>query len=204
MFRLSAAGLCAVLLLSGCASEPLGPTARVLPAPGKPFEAFQQDQSLCKQFADGETAGGAMMSNVKQLGTAALSIALGAGLGAATTQHRGGQGAAPGAALGALAGAVTAARGSSRDQSGLQGRYDLAYTQCMFARGNQIPGPARGVYPGLAVARNSPGVMPGPYMPGPYMNGPYMNGPRMSGPHMAGPYASYGYPPPGGPAFGHW
>lgn len=177
MSRLSAAGLCAALLLSGCATEPLGPTARVLPALGKPFQVFQQDQELCKQFADGETAGGAMMSNVKQLGTAALSIALGAGLGAAVTQRHGGQGAAPGAALGALAGAVTAARGSGRDQNGLQGRYDLAYTQCMFARGNQIPGPARGVSPGFA-ARPMPSVMPGPY-------------------------ASFGYPP-GGQAFGRW
>jgi hypothetical protein len=39
--------LLAAALLSGCASEPMGPTALVMPASGKPFEAFAQDQTTC-------------------------------------------------------------------------------------------------------------------------------------------------------------
>ena len=157
MFKRMLVPLTVPMLLAACATQPLGPTARVMPAPGKPFEVFAQDQALCKQFAESETDGGAILSNVTQLGTAAVSTALGAGLGAAI---RGGRGAQVGAAMGAIPGAGLAARGSARDQASLQGRYDLAYTQCMFARGNQVGGTARaaavtppmGYTPGAAMA----------------------------------------------------
>ncbi len=132
----------ATLFATACAHQPLGPTARVMPAPGKPFEVFAQDQALCRQFADSETDGGAIMSNVTQFGVAAVTTALGAGLGAAV---RGGRGAEVGAAFGGIGGAAMAGRGSARDQSTLQGRYDLAYSQCMYARGNQVVGAARAV-----------------------------------------------------------
>ncbi len=135
--RIVFSGLCAVALLSGCATEPMGPTARVMPAQGKPFEVFATDQSQCKQFAEGETGGGATMSNLKQFGTAVISTALTAGLGAAL---HGGRGAGIGGAVGSLAGAALGGRGSAADQRGLQGRYDLAYSQCMFTRGNQVAG----------------------------------------------------------------
>ena len=42
----------AAVLLAGCAMRPLGPTVRVMPAPYKPFEVFQQDHYDCEQFAD--------------------------------------------------------------------------------------------------------------------------------------------------------
>jgi len=118
----------------------MGPTALVMPAQGKPFDVFAQEQAMCKQFADGEVDGGASMSNLKQFGTAAVTTALGAGLGAAVRNRRGAQ---IGGAMGAIAGGSMAALGSAHDQNSLQGRYDLAYTQCMYARGNQIAGIAR-------------------------------------------------------------
>jgi hypothetical protein len=118
----------------------MGPTALVMPAPGKPIEVFAQDQGTCKQFASGEVDGGATMSNLKQLGTAAVTTALGAGLGAAV---RGGRGAGIGGGIGMIGGAAIASNGSARDQNSLQGRYNLAYTQCMYARGNQIAGAAQ-------------------------------------------------------------
>ena len=62
------------------------------------------------------------MADIKQIGTAVISTALGAGLGAAT---RGGRGAGVGGALGSIVGAATAGRGSAQGQSNLQGRYDL-------------------------------------------------------------------------------
>ncbi len=131
------AGLTASFLLSACTTTPIGPTALVMPAPGKPFEVFAQEQAMCKQFAGGEVYGGATMSNLKQLGTAAITTALGAGLGASV---RGQRGAERGSALGAITGAAIASSGSARDQYNLQGRYDLAYTQCMYSRGNQVAG----------------------------------------------------------------
>jgi hypothetical protein len=127
----------AAVVLSGCATSPLGPTTVVMPAPGKPFEVFAQDQSMCKQYAGSEVDGGATTANLKEFGTAAITTALGAGLGAAI---HGGRGAEIGGGAGALGGAALAANGSARDQNTLQGRYNVAYTQCMYARGNQVAG----------------------------------------------------------------
>src|ERR1019366_10010913 len=102
MSRISiATHLLAAALLSGCVSSPMGPTALVMPASGKPFDVFAQDQAMCKQFAGGEVDGGATMSNLKQLGTMAVSTALGAGLGASV---RGRRGAEFGGAVGAIGG----------------------------------------------------------------------------------------------------
>lgn len=158
----------ALLLVAGCATEPPGPTARVMPAPGKPFEVFAQDQAACKDFANGETGGGASLSNLKQFGTAAVTTALGGGLGAAL---HGTRGAEIGAALGGIGGGTLAGRGSAADQKGLQSRYDLAYTQCMYAHGNQVAGmaPARpdayAAAAPLPAALGGPGPVPGQAFP---------------------------------------
>jgi uncharacterized protein YcfJ len=109
----------------------------VFPAPGKPFDVFQGDQALCKQFAAGEVRGGAQSANNRQVGTAVIGTLLGAGLGAAIG---GGRGAAIGAGAGALGGTAVGAGPVQNEQYSLQQRYDLAYSQCMYSRGNQVPG----------------------------------------------------------------
>ena len=129
--------LAPVLLLSACASEPLGPTVAVMPAPGKPFDVFQGDQALCRQFASGEVQNGAQQANNRQVGTAVVGTLLGAGLGAAIG---GGRGAAIGAGAGALGGTAVGSGPSQNAQLSLQQRYDLGYSQCMYSRGNQVPG----------------------------------------------------------------
>src|SRR3954454_16903211 len=121
--------LAPVLLLSACAGEPLGPTLAVMPAPNKPFDVFQTDQALCKQFASNEVQGGAQQANNRQVGTAVVGTLLGAGLGAAIG---GGRGAAIGAGAGALGGTAVVAGPSQGAQYSLQQRYDLAYGQCMY------------------------------------------------------------------------
>jgi uncharacterized protein YcfJ len=135
--RFSAAILAPVLLLGACASEPMGPTVGVMPAPGKPFDVFQGDQALCKNFASNEVAGGAQQANNRQVGTAVVGTLLGAGLGAAIG---GGRGAAIGAGAGALGGTAVGANPSQNAQYSMQQRYDLSYSQCMYSRGNQVPG----------------------------------------------------------------
>jgi hypothetical protein len=125
------------LLVSGCAQTPMGPTVQVMPGPGKPFEAFQYDQAGCKQFAESSVAGQAQNANTRGIGAAALTTALGAGLGAAIG---GGRGAGIGAAGGALGGAGIGAGMSSNQQFGIQQQYDNAYAQCMYAKGNMVPG----------------------------------------------------------------
>jgi hypothetical protein len=41
----------ALVVLGGCATVPAGPSAMVLPEPGKPFEVFQSDDAVCRQYA---------------------------------------------------------------------------------------------------------------------------------------------------------
>ena len=132
-----AAAVIPALLLSACASEPMGPTVAIMPAPGKPFDVFQSDQALCKQYASNEVQGGAQQANNRQVGTAVVGTILGAGLGAALG---GGRGAAVGAGAGALGGTAVGAGPAGQSQYNLQQRYNLAYSQCMYSRGNQIPG----------------------------------------------------------------
>jgi uncharacterized protein YcfJ len=128
--------IAAVLLLGACAQTPMGPTVQVLPGPGKSFPAFQNDQAICRQFADQAVRDQAQGANLRGLGTAAITTGLGAGLGAAIG---GGRGAAIGAAAGALGGAGLGAAGTSNVQNSNQAQYDNAFVQCMFSLGNSVP-----------------------------------------------------------------
>ena len=134
------AAVAALALLSACANPPSGPSVAVMPAPNKPFEVFAQDSAVCKQFADQAVGGpgGVETASAEQgIGSAVVGTVLGAGLGAAVG---GAGGAAIGAASGAIAG--TAVGLGSAQATGWEGqrRYDIAYAQCMYAKGNQLPG----------------------------------------------------------------
>ncbi len=136
--RASVAGILApIVLLAACAQTPMGPTIQVMPGPDKPFDAFQSDQAVCKQFAQQAVAGQAENANAQGVGTAALTTVLGAGLGAAIA---GGRGAAIGAASGAGLGSGIGATTSSNAQLSIQQQYNNAYAQCMYSRGNAVPG----------------------------------------------------------------
>ncbi len=137
MFKVPAAVLGSVFLLSACAQTPPGPTVAVMPAPGKPFDVFMADQAMCKQFAESQVHGQAENANMRAVGGAVLTTALGAGLGAAIG---GGRGAGIGAASGALGGAGIGAVTSDNANMSIQQRYDVAFSQCMYSRGNQVPG----------------------------------------------------------------
>jgi hypothetical protein len=125
-----------LLLLAACATTPMSPSVAVMPAHGKPFDAFQYDQTLCKQFAESEVASGTQRANNQHVATAVVGTVLGAGLGASLG---GGRGAAIGAGAGALGGSAAGAGMTARAQDSLQHRYDVAYSQCMYSRGNQVP-----------------------------------------------------------------
>src|SRR5271165_6392519 len=125
-----------MLLLAACAETPMGPTVQVLPGPGKSFSSFQNDQAICRQFAEQAVRDQAQGANLRGLGTAALTTALGAGLGAAIG---GGQGAAIGAAAGAVGGSGLGLVRTSNAQNSIQALYDNAFVQCMFSLGNAVP-----------------------------------------------------------------
>lgn len=129
-------------LLAGCAATPMGPTVQVMPGPGKSFDAFQTDQLVCKNFAQQQVQGQAENANQRAVGGAALTTLLGAGLGAAIGSVGGnvGGGAAVGAAVGAGGGALYGANASSQAQWSIQQQYDNAFAQCMYSKGDQVPG----------------------------------------------------------------
>jgi len=119
-----------------------------LPAQGKSFEAFQQDDGACRGFATQQT-GGASASQAatnSAVGSAVLGTALGAGVGAALGSVGGavGAGAAIGGATGLLAGSAIGAGDAQAAGGNVQSRYDTAYTQCMYSRGNTVQAPPVG------------------------------------------------------------
>jgi hypothetical protein len=158
---------CAVAALAGCATLPTGPSVMVLPAPGKPFEQFQAEDAVCRQWAAQQVGGqpGAPATQNTAVG-AAVGTAVGAGLGAGLGALAGhaGTGAAIGAGTGLLAGAAAGANADQASAWDAQRRYDMAYQQCMYAKGNQIPGAVR------VPRRPAPAPLPPPppgYSPAP-------------------------------------
>jgi hypothetical protein len=128
--------------LAGCAATPLGPTVQVMPGPGKTLDAFQADNGACKAFASDAVKGQADAANQRAVGTALLTTALGAATGAAggSLDGNAGGGAAVGGAGGAGAGSAIGAMNNSSDQQGIQYQYDNAFSQCMYAKGEAVPG----------------------------------------------------------------
>jgi hypothetical protein len=174
-------GVLLVLLvgaLSACATVPMGPSVMVWPGPGKPFEVFQSDDSACRQWANQQTGlppGDAVSQNLA--GGAAIGTLVGAGLGAAIGAAYGnaGAGAAIGAASGLLGGTAMATGPAYAAGYEVQRRYDNAYLQCMYAKGNQIPGLARPSRQAGPPPPPPPGFTPGspaPPPPGTYPPAP--------------------------------
>lgn len=126
------------ILLVGCASMPSGPRVAVMPAPGKPFELFVQEDQICRQYA-AQSIGQSVNEYGRQ--SFANSAAAGVALGAVAGGLMGGnEGAASGAGVGLLTGSMIGAGENDYGVSEAQRRYDIAYQQCMYAKGNQLPG----------------------------------------------------------------
>jgi len=133
----------AILVLGGCATMPTGPSVLVMPAPGKSIEHFQVEDMACRQWAGQQIGISAQeTANKNTVSGAAVGTAIGAGAGAligAASGHAG-QGAAIGAGSGLLVGTAAGAGAGQEYGMGAQQRYDYAYVQCMYTKGNQIPG----------------------------------------------------------------
>jgi len=124
------------ITLAACAQMPSGPTVAVMPAPGKPMQVFEQDDAYCRGYSQHQIAG-AQNPNDK----VAMTAAGGAVIGAAASALLGGRSAVgSGATTGLLFGTAAGAGAAQQSAMSLQRRYDIAYEQCMYAKGNQIPG----------------------------------------------------------------
>lgn len=131
-----------LILLGGCATIPPGPSVPVMPARHASFEAFQADDRVCRSFAEERSGWDANQTVNRNLaGGAAAGALLGAAAGALIGAAAGD--AAAGLALGAggglLAGTAMAANPALAAGSEVQRRYDLAYQQCMAAKGHELP-----------------------------------------------------------------
>jgi hypothetical protein len=126
-----------------------------LPGTGKSFEQFQGDDLVCRQWASQQA--GTTPEHASVLSTAedaGLGTLIGAGLGAAIGAAAGnpGLGAAVGAGGGLVAGTAIGAGAGQKAGSQVQHRYDNAYQQCMYAKGNRVTavaprGPAASIPP---------------------------------------------------------
>jgi hypothetical protein len=130
-------------MVSGCATVPSGPSVLVLPGPGKPFEQFQNDDYVCRRWAEQQIGMSPQQAaNENTAKGAVAGTVIGAGAGALIGAAAGN--AAAGAAIGAGSGLLvgTAAGAGAGQQYGWQAqqRYDYSYVQCMYSKGNDVPG----------------------------------------------------------------
>jgi hypothetical protein len=115
----------------------MGPTIAVMPPPGKPFEAFVQDDQVCRQWASATVGQHSNEATNRAIGSALVGMALGAATGAMAD---GSDGAGTGAAIGTVVGSGIGYSESSMTGWSAQRGYDISYQQCMYSKGNVIPG----------------------------------------------------------------
>ena len=146
-------------LLGACATVPTGPGVMVLPGSGKTLDQFHADDVVCRQWGFQSigmtTPGQAVVTS--GVTSAAVGTAVGAAAGAALGAAAGNPalGAAAGAGGGLLMGSASGVGASQYSGQEAQWRYDMAYMQCMYARGNQIPG-SQGAYRSLPLSSPPP------------------------------------------------
>lgn len=130
--------------LGGCAVTPNAPTVMVLPGVQKSTPQFQADSASCQQQAQAFVAPQVDAANNQAATSAVVGTAIGAAVGAllGSGYYYNNSSAAWGAGTGLLVGSSIGAGQSQASSYSLQQRYDIAYAQCMYQLGNQVPGQA--------------------------------------------------------------
>ncbi len=151
-------------------APPTHPTVVALPGPGKTFDQFQTDDANCQGYAAYKIQDAAQVANAAHNNANATAVAgtlIGAAAGAALGSLSGnvGAGAGIGAGAGLLGGASVASQNTQDAADSLQGRYDVAYAQCMVGHGEVLQQAAP---PTVLVAPPAYGPPPGYYGPRPY------------------------------------
>ena len=135
----SVLGAALAMALAGCASIPTGPNVAVMPGPGKPFDQFQADNAICRDFAQQQIGADPNKVAREQVITgAAAGAVIGAASGA--LMGHGHESAEAMAGAGVIVGSAAGANAANASTTTLQRRYDIAYQQCMYAKGNLVPG----------------------------------------------------------------
>lgn len=153
------------LALGGCAVTPTAPSVMVLPGTQKSADQFHADNADCRQHAFATVAPAAQDANNQAVASAAIGTAVGAAAGALLGGgYHSHNSAAAGAATGLMFGSAVGGSQSQFASYSLQRRYDIAYMQCMYLRGHQIPGQT-------SYRRQAPAV-PAPTQPPPIYSPP--------------------------------
>jgi len=158
--------LAATLALAGCAVAPTAPSVLVLPGTHTSAEQFQADDAACRQHAHALVAPQADAANNQAAGAAVIGTALGAAIGAllGSGSYYQNSSIAWGAGSGLMMGSAIGSGNSQSSNYSLQQRFDVAFMQCMYQRGNQVPGqPAYRSY----APRSAPPSYPPPDYPAP-------------------------------------
>ena len=131
--------LIALLMLGACATVPSGPSVMSLPGSGRSFDQFRADDAECRQFAGAQVGG--TTPNQAASDSGVTSAVVGAAVGAVAGAAIGGSshGAAVGAGTGLLVGSLAGTGAAGASAHSAQQRYDIAYTQCMYAKGHKVP-----------------------------------------------------------------
>jgi len=126
-----------MIFLSGCVTMPTGPSVAAMPGNGKSFDQFRADDADCRNYAVSQAGSAQEAANNSQVQSAALGTVIGALAGAAIGGS--GRAAGVGAGAGLLFGAAAGGGASQASGYGVQRRYDAAYMQCMYAKGDRVP-----------------------------------------------------------------
>jgi outer membrane lipoprotein SlyB len=186
------------LFAAGCVTFPPGPSVMALPGSNRGFDEFRADDNECRSFAANSIGG----SSAQQayMDSAAVSAVVGTVVGAAAGVAIGGgsgSAAAAGAGAGLLIGSAAGSGSATYSGFSMQQRYDIGYTQCMYAKGHKVP------VSGEFASRNSggsssrpryaPPPAPGTYAPPP---APGTYAPPASGSYAPAPTSGTYAPPP--------
>ena len=185
----------AVLALGGCAVTPTAPTVMVLPGAQTSPAQFQADSLACQQQATALLSGAVQAANDQAAANVVVGTVMGAAVGALMGQgsHHSNNSVAWGAGTGMLIGGTAAAGSSQASSYSLQQRFNIAYVQCMYQRGNRVPGQIRPV-------RQAPAVPPPPPPPPPnYPQQTYVPPTYPPSAYPAPTYPPPNYPPPAYP-----
>ncbi len=124
--------------LAGCMTLPTGPSVMVWPGSGKAFDEFRGDNALCQQYGEERVSG--MTPHQASTRSVSKSAVTGAVIGASAGAAIGGaRGAGVGAGSGLLLGSLAGSHVGAVSADAVQQRYDIAYMQCMYAKGHQVP-----------------------------------------------------------------
>jgi len=122
---------------------PTVPHVMALPGRGKSLDQFDADDVSCRSWAERRIGTSPNQAATDAtVGGAAVGTLLGAATGAAIGAAAGNpaMGAAVGAGVGLLGGTSVGTANAQQEAWSIQRRYDIAYVQCMYASGNQVPG----------------------------------------------------------------